>query len=117
MRKRLTKPAELVSFPSAYPPSMPILILVHEGVNLSPEEISAKVKEYFDSQTVEGWSGLMTFINGAKATPGLRWASPIEVKTSAEKVFTEKFGAKETAASSKSKAKVCSSKALRLPDD
>lgn len=82
------------------------LIRSPQGINLSAEQILTGVKEYFEVQAVEGWAGLMTFINAAKATPGLRWAAPLEVKTSAEKVFTEKFGAKETAASSKSKAKV-----------
>ncbi|KAG8998880.1 hypothetical protein FRB93_013447 [Tulasnella sp. JGI-2019a] len=73
------------------------------GVNLSSEEVSARVKAYFDGQTPEGWSGLMTFINAAKATPELRWANQLEVKTATEQLFMEKFGSKETTSKSKTK--------------
>ncbi|KAG8883463.1 hypothetical protein FRB97_006591 [Tulasnella sp. 331] len=73
------------------------------GVNLSIEEVSTRVKTYFDGQNVDSWAGLMTFINSAKATPELRWASPLEVKTATERLFTEKFGPKETGGKPKAK--------------
>ncbi|KAG8901297.1 hypothetical protein FRB99_005412 [Tulasnella sp. 403] len=73
------------------------------GVDLAPEEISSRVQSHFEAQAVEGWSSLMSFINSAKATRELRWAPPLEVKTSAERLFTEKFGAKEAATKGKGK--------------
>jgi glutaminyl-tRNA synthetase len=43
-------------------------------------------------------------ISGVKGTPELRWANPLELKNTVEKVFAERFGAKEAA---KAKGKVC----------
>jgi glutaminyl-tRNA synthetase len=57
----------------------------------------AQVTRYITSNGVTGWANLSSVITGVKGTPELRWASPLELKNSVERVFTEKFGAKETA--------------------
>jgi hypothetical protein len=81
------------------------LIQEYLGVNLSNEEIEALVESHFNDQSPDSWAAIMGFISSAKGTPGLRWASPLEVKLAVEKLFTAKFGAKE-AGGAKSKTKV-----------
>lgn len=49
------------------------------------------------SSAVLGWASLGQVISGVKSSPDLRWASPLDVKNSVEKVFLERFGAKEAA--------------------
>lgn len=57
----------------------------------------AQVSNYISSSAVTGWTNLSSVITGVKGTPELRWANPLELKNSVERVFTEKFGTKETA--------------------
>ncbi|KAG8932593.1 hypothetical protein FRC01_013088 [Tulasnella sp. 417] len=73
------------------------------GVELSSDQVNELVKSHFEAQPADGWSSLMSFINSAKATPTLRWAPPLEVKTATEKLFTERFGPKEVGGKGKTK--------------
>ncbi|KAG8982735.1 hypothetical protein FRB90_006592, partial [Tulasnella sp. 427] len=73
------------------------------GVELSSEQVGESVRSHFEAHPADGWPSLMAFINSAKSTPSLRWAPPLEVKTSVEKLFTERFGPKETGAKGKAK--------------
>ncbi|KAF8663362.1 hypothetical protein AX16_000938 [Volvariella volvacea WC 439] len=72
------------------------------GFSITPEQIYKNAKSYIAANSIAGWTSLGSVISALKATAGLRWANPVEVKNAVEKVFTETFGAKEAA---KSKAK------------
>ncbi|KAF9520716.1 hypothetical protein BS47DRAFT_1374626 [Hydnum rufescens UP504] len=72
------------------------------GIELTPGEVYAVFQSLLSVQPVEGWSALPNVINAAKAATKLRWASPLDVKNAADRVFTEKFGPRDT---SKTKAK------------
>jgi hypothetical protein len=85
-----------LSFDLAHPPS---------GIELTPGEVYTIFQSLLSVQPVEGWSALPNVINAAKAATKLRWASPLEVKNAADRVFTEKFGPRDA---SKTKAKVYS---------
>ncbi|PPR04044.1 hypothetical protein CVT24_010619 [Panaeolus cyanescens] len=67
------------------------------GFSITPEQLTATVKAYVENNNVAGWANLGPVISGTKATPELRWASPLEVKNAVEAVFLEKFGPKEAA--------------------
>lgn len=90
----------------ASPLSISVIDLIHfySGIELTPEEVYAIFLSLLSVQPVEGWSALPNVINAAKAATKLRWASPLDVKNAADRVFTEKFGPRET---SKPKPKVC----------
>ena len=78
---------------------------VISGFSITPEELYNRISEFVASSAFAGWDQLNAAISGAKGLRELRWASPVELKTTVEKVFTEKFGAKE-AAKPKSKVSV-----------
>jgi glutaminyl-tRNA synthetase len=67
------------------------------GFSITPEELHTYVTEYISSNTVSGWDDLNSVISRVKGLPRLRWASPLEVKNSVEKAFTENFGTKDVA--------------------
>ncbi|KAG6854889.1 hypothetical protein C0991_012079 [Blastosporella zonata] len=67
------------------------------GFNITPEELHVQVAKYIASNKVAGWANLGAVISALRATPDLRWASPVDVKNAVEKSFTETFGAKEAA--------------------
>lgn len=73
------------------------------GIELTPEEIYTIFRSLVNAQRIEGWSALQAVISAAKNATKLRWAPPLDVKNAADRVFTEKFGPKETG---KPKAKV-----------
>ncbi|EJD01141.1 glutaminyl-tRNA synthetase [Fomitiporia mediterranea MF3/22] len=64
------------------------------GFSITPDELLAKVKSYVSSAAVTGWANLGATIGSLKTSPDLRWANPLELKNTAEKVFTEMFGEK-----------------------
>ncbi|KAG7449026.1 glutaminyl-tRNA synthetase [Guyanagaster necrorhizus] len=66
------------------------------GYSISPEEVYDKVLAYVKDNVVAGWSCLGSVISAIRSTPELRWATPVEVKNAVEKVFTAKFGPKES---------------------
>ena len=64
---------------------------------MSVEELDNQVAKYITSAAVTGWASLGQVISGVKNIPDLRWANALDVKKAVEKVFNDKFGAKETA--------------------
>jgi glutaminyl-tRNA synthetase len=76
---------------------------VFSGFSITAEELYHRISEFVASSSFVGWDSLNAAISGAKGLRELRWASPVELKTTVEKVFTDKFGAKEAA---KPKSKV-----------
>ncbi|KDR83953.1 hypothetical protein GALMADRAFT_55864 [Galerina marginata CBS 339.88] len=73
------------------------------GFTISPEELYSHVETYVAANTITGWASLGSVVSALKNTLYLRWASPLEVKTTVDKVFLDKFGPKEAA---KAKGKV-----------
>ncbi|EPQ59008.1 glutaminyl-tRNA synthetase [Gloeophyllum trabeum ATCC 11539] len=67
------------------------------GYSITPEELYTKVTEYVSSAAVSGWNNLGASIGALKGTPELRWANPLELKSSVERAFTERFGSREAA--------------------
>ncbi|KAJ7228485.1 tRNA synthetases class I, catalytic domain-containing protein [Mycena pura] len=67
------------------------------GFSMSVEELDNQVAKYITSAAVTGWASLGQVISGVKNIPDLRWANALDVKKAVEKVFNDKFGAKETA--------------------
>ncbi|KAF8914170.1 tRNA synthetases class I, catalytic domain-containing protein [Gymnopilus junonius] len=67
------------------------------GFTMSPEELYRHVEGYVTSNNIAGWASLGPVISALKNTPELRWASPLEVKTTVDKMFLDKFGPKEAA--------------------
>ncbi|KAA1466688.1 glutamine-tRNA ligase [Dentipellis sp. KUC8613] len=67
------------------------------GFSITPEELTARVTEYIKSSANAGWATFGPTISSIKSTPELRWANPLELKNTVERVFTELFGAKEAA--------------------
>ncbi|EIN10891.1 glutamine-tRNA ligase [Punctularia strigosozonata HHB-11173 SS5] len=69
------------------------------GFSITPEDLFARVSDFITSQAekITGWSNLGAAMNGLKSIPDLRWANALEMKNAAERVFTEKFGAKGSA--------------------
>ncbi|PCH41482.1 glutaminyl-tRNA synthetase [Wolfiporia cocos MD-104 SS10] len=65
------------------------------GFSITAEELAAQVTNYLAFSAVTGWANLGATIGVLKNTD-LRWANPLELKNAVERVFTEKFGAKET---------------------
>ncbi|PPQ77709.1 hypothetical protein CVT25_011144 [Psilocybe cyanescens] len=67
------------------------------GFFISPEELYAQVNDYVTTNNTTSWASLGTVINALKASPSLRWANALDVKKTVDKVFLDKFGAKEAA--------------------
>ena len=65
------------------------------GFSITAEGLYNRISEFVASSSFVGWDNLNAAISGAKGLRELRWASPVELKTTVEKVFTDKFGAKE----------------------
>lgn len=76
------------------------------GFTITPKELLDEVQNYVASNSVTGWTALGTTLNALRGSSELRWANPLEVKDTVEKVFLETFGPKVA----KTKAKV------RVPD-
>lgn len=68
-----------------------------EGFSITLEDLYTKVLNYVNTASPSSWDDLGRTIGALKGTPDLRWANPLEVKNTVEKVFTEKFGDKSTA--------------------
>lgn len=75
------------------------------GFTITDVQLAHHIKEYIDANSVTTWSHLGAVIGGAKNISALRWANPLDVKNTVERIFTETFGPKETG---KSKVKVSS---------
>lgn len=73
------------------------------GFTISPKELYVQVEAHVAATKITGWASLGPVISALKNTPELRWANPLEVKTTVDKVFLDKFGPKEA---TKPKAKV-----------
>jgi hypothetical protein len=71
------------------------------------------VTGYIQSNAVPGWADLNKVIGGLKATD-LRWANALELKNTAERAFTESFGAKQTGKPTKVRACDISPSQFRL---
>ncbi|KAJ7638989.1 tRNA synthetases class I, catalytic domain-containing protein [Roridomyces roridus] len=67
------------------------------GFSITAAELYDQIANYVTSAAVSGWSNLGQVINAARSIPELRWANTLEVKNTVEKVFLDKFGAKEAA--------------------
>jgi glutaminyl-tRNA synthetase len=72
------------------------------GFTITPEELLNQVRNYATSSSIAGWNALGTTLNALRGSSELRWANPLEVKDTVEKVFLETFGPKVA----KSKVKV-----------
>jgi glutaminyl-tRNA synthetase len=59
-----------------------------------PEELQRRVADYVAGADVSGWANLSSIIGSLKTSPELRWANPLELKTTVEEVFTQLFGEK-----------------------
>ncbi|KAF8528937.1 glutaminyl-tRNA synthetase [Hysterangium stoloniferum] len=72
------------------------------GVVITPDQVDQLIVDYISAcpiDSIAGWSNLSSVLSGAKNMPALRWANTFDVKTSVERWFAHKFGAKETAKS------------------
>ncbi|KAJ7368471.1 glutamine-tRNA ligase [Mycena albidolilacea] len=67
------------------------------GFSITATELYEHIAKYTTDAAITGWSSLGQVISGVKNIPELRWANTLEVKNSVEKVFNDKFGAKEAA--------------------
>lgn len=67
------------------------------GFSVSPEELESQIDTYIMSVNVTGWASLGSVISATKNTPELRWANPLDIKKTVDKVFLNRFGAKESA--------------------
>ncbi|KAJ7498739.1 glutamine-tRNA ligase [Mycena latifolia] len=67
------------------------------GFSITPAELYEQIAKYTTSAAITGWGSLGQVISGVKNIPELRWANTLEVKNTVEKVFIDKFGAKEAA--------------------
>ncbi|KIY49366.1 glutamine-tRNA ligase [Fistulina hepatica ATCC 64428] len=72
------------------------------GFLISSGELYDRVNAYVSGKKPGGWADLGAAISVIKATPDLRWASPLDVKNAVEKVFVDVFGPR-TAAKPKAK--------------
>lgn len=86
------------------------------GFEITPTALHDQVKGYINSNTVTGWANLSAVMTALKNSPGLRWASPLDVKKAVEKNFTEIFGVKEVAKSKGNESKK-DTKAAQRPTD
>lgn len=73
------------------------MLIYPPGINLTDEDISSSVESHLSSNSVAGWPAVTSVLGTLKTTTNLRWANPLAVKTAVERVFTEKFGTKESA--------------------
>lgn len=64
------------------------------GFSITNEEMYNTVTTYIQSAAVTGWSNLSGVLGSLRSVPALRWASPLEVKNTVERVFVESFGPK-----------------------
>ncbi|KAJ6490419.1 glutamine-tRNA ligase [Mycena vitilis] len=67
------------------------------GFSITAAELYEQIAKYTTSAGIAGWASLGQVISGVKNIPELRWANTLEVKNTVEKVFKDKFGAKEAA--------------------
>ncbi|KAF8592448.1 glutamine-tRNA ligase [Ramaria rubella] len=67
------------------------------GIVVTSEQVYQHVVDYITADlpsAASGWTNLSFVLSGVKDIPALRWASSLDVKTSVERVFTERFGPK-----------------------
>ncbi|KAJ7240299.1 tRNA synthetases class I, catalytic domain-containing protein [Mycena haematopus] len=67
------------------------------GFSITAAELYEHIAKYTTDAAIAGWASLGQVIGGVKNIPELRWANTLEVKNTVEKVFNDKFGAKEAA--------------------
>ncbi|KAJ6515726.1 glutamine-tRNA ligase [Mycena sanguinolenta] len=67
------------------------------GFSITAAELYDHIAKYTTDAAIAGWASLGQVISGVKNIPELRWANTLEVKNTVEKVFSDKFGAKEAA--------------------
>lgn len=67
------------------------------GFSISPESLSAIVKNHIASNNIPGWASLGSVVSALKNTAELRWANPLDVKKTVDQNFLEQFGPKEAA--------------------
>lgn len=68
-----------------------------KGYSITPEDLYTIIINYVSTASLSGWDDLGRTIGALKGSSNLRWANPLEVKNTVEKVFTEKFGDKSAA--------------------
>ena len=80
------------------------------GVSVSPDEVRRIVLDFITERQAElailSWSGIGKTVGNVKSIPSLRWASPMDIKSSVEEVYLSVFGPKEDKAAVKAKVKV-----------
>ncbi len=69
------------------------------GIIVTPEQCRKAVEDYVASHKaeldpVEGWPKLGSILAGVKATPEMRWASTVDVKSSVDAVLLATYGPK-----------------------
>ncbi|KAJ7178963.1 glutamine-tRNA ligase [Mycena filopes] len=67
------------------------------GFSITPEELYEQIAKFTTDAAIAGWSSLGQAMSGVRTIPALRWANTLEIKITVEKVFNDKFGAKEAA--------------------
>ncbi|KAF8165525.1 glutamine-tRNA ligase [Crassisporium funariophilum] len=77
---------------------------------ISPEKLYSLVETHVTANDVAGWASLGPVVSALKNTPELRWANPLEVKNTVDKVFIAKFGPKESAKPKAKEAKPTATK-------
>jgi glutaminyl-tRNA synthetase len=75
----------------------PFLTILWSGFSITPERLKEKVAEHITTSGVSGWQDLGATLGALRSNPALCWANPLEVKTTVEILFAERFGAKEAA--------------------
>lgn len=68
-----------------------------KGYSITLEDLYTNILNYVSTASLSGWDDLGRTIGALKGSSKLRWANPLEVKNTVEKVFTEKFGDKSAA--------------------
>ncbi|KAF8639647.1 hypothetical protein AX17_000912 [Amanita inopinata Kibby_2008] len=72
------------------------------GFSITPEDLHSHISRFFELNSISGWANLGAVITALRNLPELRWANPLDIKNTVEKLFVEKFGPREMA---KAKAK------------
>ncbi|KAJ7781056.1 glutamine-tRNA ligase [Mycena metata] len=65
------------------------------GFSITPAELYEQIARFTTDAAIAGWSSLGQAMSGVRTLPELRWANTLEIKNTVEKVFNDKFGAKE----------------------
>ncbi|WVR07196.1 glutamine-tRNA ligase [Kwoniella sp. DSM 27419] len=88
------------------------------GIEISASDLPSLLKSYLQAlpNPADSWTSIGPILGGIKSgASDLRWANPVEVKTSLEAIFTEMFGTKEAAAAAKAQAAASAPKTKPAP--